>query len=80
MTGKGVDIGDPLRFSCCRCGAAYAGSDGYPDTGRLALKRPQHQLVAHQAIETGPVEFRYILPDQRGDIGHIGDRIRLAVD
>ncbi len=52
-------------------------TDCNPDAGWRAAKRAENQLVLDQAIESGPVEIGHKLPDKRGDIGHIGNAIRL---
>lgn len=77
VAGKGVDVRHKLRLARRRRGAAYTATQGDTDAGRLALKRPQHQLALHHAIKSRPVEVGQKLPEQRGDIGHVGNMVRL---
>ena len=70
------------RWTCerRRGGAAHALAERDADAGRAALERAEHQLAADVAVEAGPVEVGQRLEDQRGGIGHVGDRVGLARD
>src|SRR3569623_1824917 len=78
VPGKGLDIFHHLRLARRRGGAAHPAAQCDADAGRLALERPQHKLVPDQPVKARPVEIGQILPQQRRDIGHVGDRIGLA--
>src|SRR5690606_26308779 len=43
-----------------------------------AAERPEHELVPDAPVESGPVEIGHELPDERGEIGHVGDAVGLA--
>ena len=75
MAGESMDVLDQLGFTSCRGGTAYAGAERDADERCLDLERPQHQFAIDVAIEARPVEIGQILPQQRGRIGHIRDRI-----
>src|SRR4051812_339579 len=78
MAGESVDVGDQLRLLAGSGRAAHALAERDPDAGRPALERPEDQLATDIAVEAGPVDVRQALPQQRRDIGHVGDRIGLA--
>jgi hypothetical protein len=40
---------------------------------------PRHELAADIPVEAGPVQIGQRLPQQGRDVGHVGDRIGLAV-
>ncbi len=44
----------------------------------LADEGPEHQPVLAEPIEAGPIEVGHELPDERSEIGHVGDGVRLA--
>ena len=50
-----MDIGDKLRLTACCGGTTNAMTEGNPDAGGLADKRPQHQFPAHDAVKSGPI-------------------------
>ena len=52
-----MHISHPLNLLRGSGRATNAGSQGYFNTGWLALKRPEHQPVRVQKIETHPVHL-----------------------
>src|SRR5512146_1743670 len=46
MPGKRIDVGDHLRLPRHRRGAAHALAERDAHAGRLALERPDHELIA----------------------------------
>ncbi len=80
MTGKGIDVVNPLDLPSRGGRAAYALSELDADAGRSALERAQHQLAADIAVEADPVHVRQALEDQGRGIGHVGDAVGLTDD
>jgi hypothetical protein len=80
VAGEGVDVAHQLRFAGGGSGAAHALAQWNADAGGLAGERPEHQRLADPAIEPGPVAIGQRHGQQRGDIGHIGHAIALAMD
>jgi len=78
MARKIVDVGHQNRRGACSCGAANAPAERDPYASRLALERPQHQLLTSAEIQACPVEVGQAVIDQRGHVGGVGDRICLA--
>ena len=66
---KGVDVLDALDLSLRHRRAAYASPDRDPHAGQFALERSQHQGIAFQKVETGPVDLAQPLEQQRAGIG-----------
>src|SRR3546814_10131262 len=77
MAGKGEDVVDALRRAQPRGGAAHPLVERDADERRLALKRPEHQFSAVEAVKARPVQIGDRLPEQRRDIRHIGDAVAL---
>ena len=75
---KRVDILDQLSFALGSSYPANAATERYPDAGRTAHERTEHQLTIDKAIKTRPVQVRKKVPQQGRAIRHIGDGIRLA--
>ena len=68
--------GLPLR----RRRAANPLSDGDAHAGGFALERAQQQLPAIQAVNAGPVDVRQSVPEQRREVGGVGNGIALAFE
>ena len=78
VTGEVVDIGDALRLSAtCGC-AAHALVEWNAHAGGQALEGTDDQFGAIEKIETGPVQIRQRVIDQRGQIRCVGDAIVFA--
>jgi len=80
MAGEGVNVLNQLRFAHFRRRTTHTCANWDADTSGATDKWAQHQLIrtvlaGADAIEARPVEIGNELPDQRRDIGHIGDRI-----
>ena len=50
-------------------------AEGYADAGGLAHEGSEDQTITDHAIEPRPIEIGQELPDQRGNIGHVGNAI-----
>lgn len=75
VSGKSVDILDQLGLPGLRGGAANALPKWNADARRLADERTEHEHTIDRAVETRPVEIGQELPDQCGNVGHVGNRI-----
>ncbi len=73
-----MDVINAQGFAVARCRAADAVADADADAGSLALKRPEHQFIVDHPVKARPVHVRQIFPQQRCDIGHIRNNVRLA--
>ena len=73
-----MDVVDPLRLRFARGCAAHAFIKRNADAGRLTLKGTEDKFIIHHAIETRPIQIRQELPQQGGDIRHVGDAIRFT--
>src|SRR3546814_4534713 len=78
MARRGTNIRNAFRHALLTCCAADTFAKGECECRRLALKRTKHQFIAHQPIEARPVEIGQKLPDQSGDVCHIGDGVPFA--
>ena len=79
VIGEGMHVFDQHGPALLDRRAAHAAADRDAHTGRIALKRTQHQLVRRsQEVEAGPVQVRQRREQQRRGVGRIGDRIALA--
>jgi hypothetical protein len=74
-----VYIGHDDGFAFHHGGAARRGLFD-ADAGWLALERPQHQLVALEEVEAGPVQARHAVENQRAEVRGVGDQVGFAVD
>ena len=79
MTGEGVDIFDQLRLTGLRGCPADALAKGDADASGLALKRAEDKFAIHHTVETCPVYVWQIFPQQRRDVGHIGNSVGFAL-
>ena len=73
-----MDVFNALCLQRCRRSAANTFADGDADASGFALKRPEHQFAVDHPVESGPVEAGHMFPDKGGDIGHVGDSVRLT--
>ena len=73
-----MNVLDQLGQASLRRGAAHAPAEGNADAGRPPLERAEYELAADIAVEAGPVEVGQALPEQGGEVGHVGDPVRLA--
>src|SRR6516162_1897974 len=71
-------VADQNRRGPCRRDAADALAERDPYAGRLALERPEHQLLTSTKIKTSPVDVGEAVIDQCGHVGGVGDPVRLA--
>ena len=78
VPGEGVHVGNKLRFSGRSRPPADARAERNADAGGFAAERAEHKLAFDHAIKSRPVGFGQGMPQQGGDIGHIGDRVRLV--
>src|SRR5262249_27454704 len=78
VAGKFVHIRNNHRFALRGSRATHALAQLDAHTGRLTLKRTQHQLTVFQEVEPGPVQIRQRLKDQRREIRGVGNQIALA--
>jgi hypothetical protein len=83
MAGKGVDIINKLRGATLRRCPAHALAKGDADAGWLADKWAKHQfrgcaiLGCGHTVKARPVEIWQKFPQERGNIRHIGNSVRL---
>lgn len=80
VVGVGVDVGYQLGFARLRGQAAYALAERDANAGRLALEGADHQLVAVEQVEAGPVDLGQGMKNQRGEIGGIGNQVLLVFE
>src|SRR6188768_561702 len=79
MTRKRVDVGDNLRLPHRRRRAAHALAERNAHARRLALERPDDELDAVVEIESGPVQIRQRVVDERREVRRVGDTVSLAM-
>ena len=78
MTRELLNIGNKDVSSLHPSHSANPFPFGYTGTSHRTLERPEHEFATDDTIETRPVQPGHEMPDQRGDIGHIGHRIGLT--
>src|SRR5690606_32797830 len=79
VPGERVDDRHQLGLAGARRRAAHALVQRDADAGRQALERAHHQLGAVVQVEAAPVEVGQRMPQQRRQVGGIGDQVALAV-
>src|SRR5690606_13890861 len=57
---------------------AHAVADSDAHARRLALEWPEHELGVLHQVETGPVETRHRVPDERRRVGEVRDPVALV--
>jgi hypothetical protein len=80
VAGEGVHVGDDDGLALVDGAAADAAAALDADAGRLALEGAEHQLVALQEVEAGPVQAGHAVEHQRAEVGAVGDAVGLAGD
>lgn len=73
---RGTD-GHPGRagFVLRHSGPAHAPAHRDFNSGGFSLEGPQHQRIAFQQIEVGPVDAVQRMIEQRGGVGQVGDLV-----
>ena len=74
---KPFHIGHNHRGACAVAMAAHAPAKGDARAGNRPLKRPQHQFIAFDQIETHPEKAESLL-QRGGDVGQVGHQIGFA--
>ena len=77
VTFELVDIVNELGFTLSNRSAAYPTPDRNTHAGRFALEGPEYQSIPLQQVETHPVDVGQLQCQQGGEIGQIGNEIRL---
>ena len=75
MAGEGTNILDQLGLRIARCLPANALPYRNTDTRRTPHEGAKNKLAFDDPIETRPVQIGEEIPQERRDIGHVGDRI-----
>lgn len=80
VAGEGMHVLDALCLprACRRTAHALVQRDAY--ASRQPLERADDELGAVEEIKAGPVEIGQGIEEQGGEIGRVGDAIRLAVE
>src|SRR5690606_21793121 len=79
VPGECIDVRHQLGLAAARRRAAHALVQRDADAGRQALERADHQFGAVVQVEAAPVEVGQRMPQQRRQVGGIGDQVALAV-